>query len=161
MDAMSLVSGVSQVRKKQRGRPRGKNDDESVVGGRAKSTVSGVSGKGKRQASRDESVEEDDIGGDTDINVNGTAAEKQKDMENKAMLVQGLDKEQMLRYEAWRSSKLTDAVVRRVRKHKSAYSFHCMLILILDCQPNAVSVCPGFCYLSHQVCGKTLCWRDY
>lgn len=115
MDTMSLVSGVSAAKKK-RGRPKGKaNDNESIVGGRAKSAVSGVEGKGKRRASRQESVEEDepDIN-DIDIEMEKSKAQRQKDNEDRALLVDNLDPEQLDRYGTWRSSKLPDLTVRKV-----------------------------------------------
>lgn len=43
-----------------------------------------------------------------------TLEEKQKEQDQRIMLVNSLDPDQFARYEAWRSSKLADAVVRRV-----------------------------------------------
>lgn len=118
VESASLVSGMSGTKKKRGRKPKGKADDDaSLVGGRAKSTVSGVSGRGRR-ASRDASVEEyedEEGGGDTAVAIEArTDEEAMKESELKAVLYSILDPEQSDRLEAWRASKLADSVVRRV-----------------------------------------------
>jgi transcription initiation factor TFIID subunit 11 len=107
------------VKRKRARKSKGKaNDDESIVGGKARSAVSGTSGRGrgKRRKSRDESVDEEEEGGEELAleMVARTQEEKQKEVQQRAMLVDLFDNEQFTRYEAWRSCKLPDAVVRRV-----------------------------------------------
>lgn len=118
---MSLVSGVSGAKKKRGSyrKSKGKGDDESLAGGTAKSAVSGNSGRagrGRRRKSRDESPDEEEEGGEELAleMVARTQEEKQKEIQQRAMLVDKFDPDQFTRYEAWRSSKLSDAVVRRV-----------------------------------------------
>jgi transcription initiation factor TFIID subunit 11 len=118
---MSLVSGVSGAKRKRGSykKSKGKGDDESMIEGKTKSAVSGNSGRGgarKRRKSRDESVEEEEGGGE-DLaleTVQRTEEEKQKEIEQRAMLTEQFDADQWERYTAWRSAKLSDAVVRRV-----------------------------------------------
>lgn len=85
--------------------------------------MSGVSKKRKRKSQgaekkdREATAEEEDEGPEGDTNVQMTARtleEKQKEQDQKIMLVKSLDAEQFDRYEAWRSSKLADSVVKRV-----------------------------------------------
>ena len=114
---MSLVSGVSAAKKKRGRKSKGKtnDDDASTVNGRVKSTISAVSARGKRRVSREESVEDEEEGGEeTAVEMaNLTAGERTKDEENRAMLTRCLDDDQMERFTAWRAAKLPDAVVRR------------------------------------------------
>ncbi|PSS23370.1 hypothetical protein M430DRAFT_97306 [Amorphotheca resinae ATCC 22711] len=117
VDTTSLVSGVSSTKKKRGRKAKGKADDDtSVVGEKAKSAVSGTSGRGRRRASREASAEdEDEEGGETAVAmVARTDEEKRKENEHKAMLLNALDPDQFLRYEAWRASKLPDSTVRRI-----------------------------------------------
>lgn len=107
---MSLVSGVTNntTAKKKRVKKSKWKEDGSVTNG---------SSKGKRGASRDEEVEEEEEGGGDDMAVQmaaGTLEEKKKEMEHRALLTSVLDPEQFARFEAWRSSRLSDAVVRRI-----------------------------------------------
>ena len=166
VDTMSLASGVSGAKRKRGSykKSKGKGDDESMIGGTTKSAVSGNSGQGgprKRRKSRDESVEEEDVGGD-DLaleTVQRTEEEKQKDVERRAMLTQLFDDDQWDRFGAWRAARLSDAVVRRVR------SFSIMVIwprlMVLDYQPDAVAVCTSQCHGRHQSCCKGLCRRSH
>ena len=114
----SSAAGGPGPKKKRPQKSKGKlADDESVAGGKAKSAVSGNSGRGKRKASV-ASVEEDEEEGGEDMAVEmvaRTQEEKQKEHEHRAMLVGAFDPDQFERYAAWRSSKLPDSVVRRVR----------------------------------------------
>jgi transcription initiation factor TFIID subunit 11 len=114
---MSLVSGsiAGAPGPKKRGRkPKEPEDTASVAGGRAPTAISGLSGR--ERASRGVSAEEDDdVGGDTAVAiVSRTKEEKEKEKQHRAMLVAAFDEDQFARYERWRSSKLSDAVVRRV-----------------------------------------------
>jgi len=117
MDTMSLVSGSGAKKKKPR-KSKGKDaENSSVAGTRAKSVVSN-GGRAKRRASRDLTAEEEDEdeGGDN-ITMDMAAAsheDKAKEDKRRHILTQSFTPEQFARYEAWRSSKLADAVVRRV-----------------------------------------------
>ena len=118
VDTMSLVSGslVAGGGKKKRGRkPKGFEDNASVAGGAAPTAVSGTSGRGR--ASRGMSIEEeDDVGEGMDVAIVArTKEEKEKEKQHRAMLVSAFDEDQFKRYEVWRSSRLADSVVRRVR----------------------------------------------
>jgi transcription initiation factor TFIID subunit 11 len=118
VESASLVSGTSGTKKKRGRRPKGKADDDtSLVGGRAKSAVSGGSGRGRR-GSREASLEEDEEeegGGETAVAIEArTDEEAMKENEMKAVLLSTFDPEQFSRFEAWRASKLADSVVRRV-----------------------------------------------
>lgn len=124
VETASLVSGsgVGTQPKKKRGRKSKSavNGDDtasvSAFGGPALTAESG-GGRGRpRRPSKTESIEDDDEGGEgmTVEIAAGTLEEKQKEIEHRAMLVNAFDQEQFSRYEAWRSSKLTDAIVRRV-----------------------------------------------
>lgn len=102
---MSLVSGSGTKKKRARKPKKGAKDDSSVVG---------AEGKRKRRASTAEE-EEEDGGGNMDVQMaSGTLEERKKEMEHRALLTSSLDAQQFSRFEAWRSSKLPDAVVRRV-----------------------------------------------
>jgi transcription initiation factor TFIID subunit 11 len=118
VDTMSLASAsVAGGTKKKRGRKSKAKlgDDESVVGGKAKSAVSGTSGGRKRKQSVVSADEEEEGGEEMAVEmVARTQEERQKEVEHRAMLVRALDPEQFERYEAWRSVKLPDATVRRV-----------------------------------------------
>jgi transcription initiation factor TFIID subunit 11 len=120
-ESVSLVSGVSGRSGTKRKRPRKSkaqpDDEASAVGGTAKSAVSGNSGRGRARASREASADDEDEegGGETAVTmVARTDEEKRKEKEHKALLLSALDPDQFQRYEAWRASKLADAVVRRV-----------------------------------------------
>jgi transcription initiation factor TFIID subunit 11 len=117
VDTMSLVSGSvagPEVKKKRGRKPKHAEDTASLAGGRAPTAVSGASGRGGK--SRGLSVEEDDdIGGETDVAiVSRTKEEKEKEKQHRAMLVAAFDDDQFKRYEVWRSSRLSDSIVRRV-----------------------------------------------
>jgi transcription initiation factor TFIID subunit 11 len=120
IDTVSLVSGsVTGGPKKKRARKskRAANDDASMVGGNAKSALSNNSGgRGRKRASREISAEEEDEGGEEMAveMVARTQEERQKEVEHRALLVRAFDEDQFSRYEAWRSSRLQDSVVRRV-----------------------------------------------
>jgi hypothetical protein len=124
MDTASLVSGVSGLTKKGKKRPRkskGK-DDESVVGGKAKSVVSGNSGvagrAGKRQKRKaDEEEEEEDEGPGMELQVvERSKQEEEKEKQQRSMLVQAFNSEQQARYGMWRAVKLPDQKVRQVSR---------------------------------------------
>ncbi len=119
VDTMSLVSGsVAGTKKKKSRKSKGKdNDDASARDVRAKSTVS-AEGRARRRASRDQTAasEEEDEGGEV-MAVNmaqSSKEEKAKEERRRHMLTRAFDEDQWSRFEAWRSSKLSDAVVRRV-----------------------------------------------
>lgn len=118
MDNMSLASGVSGAKKKRPRKSKGKtNDDDSIIGGKARSTTSANSrGRHGRRQSRDESGEDEEEGGE-ELALDKTEATKeeaQREREQQAMLINAFDPEQASRHGAWKASRLGDAVVRRV-----------------------------------------------
>lgn len=78
--------------------------------------MSMASGGQQREGTRGASPDEDDDEvGTLDVAlVSRTNEEKEKEKYYRALLVGALDPDQYARYERWRSSKLADAVVRRV-----------------------------------------------
>ncbi|KAH7323878.1 hTAFII28-like protein conserved region-domain-containing protein [Rhexocercosporidium sp. MPI-PUGE-AT-0058] len=117
MDAMSLASGSGAKKKKAR-KSKGKDLDPAAgTGVRAKSVVSN-GGKGKRRASRDQTAEEEEEEDAGDMMAMDVAAasneDKAKEDKRRHILTQAFTPDQFARYEAWRSSKLSDAVVRRI-----------------------------------------------
>lgn len=118
MDMSAVSEAAAPTKKKKAGKKsKAMNEDGSSRGGRAKSAYSEASGRTKMRGSRGISLEEDeeDEDGNTAVaTVARTQEEKQKEIEHRALLVNAFDAKQFSRYEAWRSSKLSDAVVRRV-----------------------------------------------
>ena len=92
-----MISGVSKKRKR-------------------KSQGPGSKGEGReREATAEEENEEPEEEESMDVQmVARTMEEKQKEQDQKNLLVRHLDPDQFARYEAWRVSKFSDAVVRRV-----------------------------------------------
>ncbi|RFU30729.1 hypothetical protein B7463_g5601, partial [Scytalidium lignicola] len=142
VETMSLVSGsgAGSQQKKKRGRKsksgvNGNDDTASVsaFGGPALTAGSGTSGgRGRqRRPSKTESIDDEDEGGEgMTVEVTaGTLEEKQKEIEHRAMLVNAFDPEQFSRYEAWRSSKLSDAIVRRIVNQTLSQSAPASVIL--------------------------------
>lgn len=138
MDAMSLVSG-SQVSaaapaKKKRGRKskaeKAREQTPSVVGGRAPTTISGISdgGKGAKSATGAAAGGEDGEGDDegpTEVAVAAdimTKEQKDEEVRLKCMLVQALNPDQFHRYEVWRAAGLNKAAVRKVCHRTSHYA---------------------------------------
>jgi len=118
---MSLVSGVSGTKRKRGQKSKGQDDASSLIGGRAKSALSVGSGRAaKRRATSkevNEDMEEEEDTSLADLGVDmvlQTQEERRKEQARKAMFVQALDQPQTERYSAWMSSRLPDAVVRRV-----------------------------------------------
>lgn len=106
-----MVSGSVAGNPKKRGR---KNKNVAKGGEASRSSVA-PSGRGRaREASRGESVEEEDVvsGGMAVMESSGKSEAKEK--EDRTMLVEAFSEDQMARYEVWRSAKLSDGVVRRV-----------------------------------------------
>jgi transcription initiation factor TFIID subunit 11 len=144
---MSLVSGSVTGPKKKRPRKSkgggGKGDDESLTGGasRAKSAISGEGGRGV-------SVEEEEDDGDQTAlaTVANTNEETQKEKTKLALLTQSFDEDQWKRYEAWRSSKLSDAVVRRVCYAIPLLCWKLLLMGDVACESNALAICSDACY---------------
>ncbi|OBT46349.1 hypothetical protein VE00_02770 [Pseudogymnoascus sp. WSF 3629] len=116
VDATSMVSGsvVSKPPKKRGRKGKGGADEGSLVGG--STAMSMVSGGRQREGTRGVSPEDDDDEvGTLDVAlVSRTNEEKEKEKYYRALLVGALDPDQYARYERWRSSKLADAVVRRL-----------------------------------------------
>ncbi|RDW95071.1 histone-fold containing protein [Coleophoma crateriformis] len=122
VDTMSMVSGSAAngpTKKKRAGgkKKNAQNDDASLVGGPAPSAVSGTSGRGgrKRRASEVSGDEEDDVNDEHAIDVSAKSQEeKQKEMENRSLLVKEFNPHQFARYEAWRAARLQDSSVRKL-----------------------------------------------
>lgn len=125
MDTMSIVSGSGPGPKRKKGRKskggKGNDDTASVNGKKAKSTVSadgaGGAGRKRRASTAAEEEEEEDGGEEMALNVDAASKEeKAKEERRRQVLVRAFEKngEQFSRYEAWRSSKLGDATVRRI-----------------------------------------------
>jgi len=116
-DNMSLVSGVSGTKRKRGQKSKGHDDTSSLIGGRAKSALSVGSGRGATSKEINEDMEEEEDTTLLDLGVDmvvQTQEERKKEQARKAMFVQALDQAQTERYSAWMSSRLPDAVVRRV-----------------------------------------------
>lgn len=127
VDAMSHVSGSAVsgttggkgAKKRGRKTKKGKADDESgeqassVAGGKAPTNASGQGGD------KDAEEDDDDDGAEMALEdvVARTQEQKQEEIRMRAMLVEAFDSEQYNRYELWRASKLSDAVVKRVSLH--------------------------------------------
>ena len=114
---MSLVSGVSGTKRKRGQKSKGHDDTSSLIGGRAKSALSVGSGRGATSKEINEDMEEEEDTTLLDLGVDmvvQTQEERKKEQARKAMFVQALDQAQTERYSAWMSSRLPDAVVRRV-----------------------------------------------
>jgi transcription initiation factor TFIID subunit 11 len=131
MDAVSLASAsiTGGPKKKKAGRKsKGKENDE-----RARSATANEGAKGKRRASRDKSAEEsdEDVGGE-ETRLLRAKDDKKEDNRKRAMLTQHFDNDQFQRFEAWRSSKLSDATVRRVCQ---------VSILFVPCNNNLSIAC--------------------
>ncbi len=130
MDTMSLVSG-SGTKKKRPRKSKGKDaETSSMAGGRAKSAVSNE-GRGKRRGSRDQTAEEEEEEeGGEEMALDVVAAsneEKAREDRRKHILTNAFSMgsgQQFARYEAWRSSKLSDATVRRVSCYLLALCEH-------------------------------------
>ena len=87
----------------------------SVVGG--SQAPSRLAGPGSNNPSGGDQDEDDDpeANAAADMTVaRGTENEIQEEKMLRAMLVKSLDREQMIRYEKWRASKIPDAAVKRV-----------------------------------------------
>lgn len=106
---------TAPVKGKRGRKPKNKGDDDaSVAGAKAGTTVSaGGKSKGKKAEEEDEDEDEgvDNMAVST---VAHTNEEKKKEVERRALLVGAFDEEQFSRYEVWRSSRLAESTVRRV-----------------------------------------------
>ncbi|KAI9744209.1 MAG: hypothetical protein M1818_002361 [Claussenomyces sp. TS43310] len=136
VDTMSLVSGSAAggITGKKRGRkPKNKGDDNtSLIDERAPTAVSGASGRGGRNKTREQSAEDEDEDADDNVNVTiaaRTAEDKEEEKQHRAMLVAAFDEEQFSRYEVWRSSRLSDNIVRRLVNQTLSQSVPASVIL--------------------------------
>lgn len=115
---------MSGATKGKRGRKtKNKNarqdDNASLVNDRASTIVSSKGGKGKGRGKSSKEDEEDDLDEDDTPSAlvtmaARTAEEKEKEKQHRALLVGAFDDQQFSRFEIWRSSKLTEGVVRRL-----------------------------------------------
>ncbi|KAL3423122.1 Transcription initiation factor TFIID subunit 11 [Phlyctema vagabunda] len=140
VDTMSLVSGSAAngptKKKRASGKRKGAQNDDtaSLTGGAAPTAVSGVSGKGrgKRRASEVSGDEEDEGDDEHAITITAkTQEERQKEMENRSLLVKELNPQQFARYEAWRAAKLTDGTVRKLVNQTLSQSVPASVILAI------------------------------
>jgi transcription initiation factor TFIID subunit 11 len=140
----SQVSGAAGPIKKKRGRKAknaggggaggggragsdSKEQTPSLVGGRANTNTSGANGVDKEAGVGEEEDEADGPLELVDATVR-TQEQKQEEIRLRAMLVEAMDTEQLNRYEVWRASKLSDAVVKRVGSSGNIHGlFHVVL----------------------------------
>lgn len=112
MDTVSLASAsVTGAGKKKKPRKSKAKDNDD----RARSATAANEGAKGRRASRDKTAEEseEDVGGE-ETRLLRAKDDKKEDNKKRAMLTQHFDSDQFQRFEAWRSSKLSDATVRRL-----------------------------------------------
>lgn len=125
IDDMSMISGsiAPGATKGKRGRKPKKtavqDDEGSLVNGRASTVLSarGSKGKGRNRANKEDDeddLDEDDTPSALVTITARTAEEKEKEKQHRALLVGAFDDQQFSRFEIWRSSKLTEGVVRRL-----------------------------------------------
>lgn len=151
VDTASLVSGsvaTAPVKGKRGRKPKNKGEDASNVSTKAGGTNTG-GGKDKgRKADEEEDDEDEGVDNMAVTTVARTNEEKEKEKQHRALLVSAFDDAQFSRYEVWRSSRLPDAVVRRVSLQASIILWKCML-KSLACKSDTVPVRP--CY-GHRGC---------
>jgi transcription initiation factor TFIID subunit 11 len=124
MDTVSLASAslTGGAKKKKPRKSKGKDNDD----GRARSATANEGTKGKRRASREKSAEEsEEEAGGEETRLLRAKDDKKEDNRKRAMLTQHFDPDQFQRFEAWRSSKLSDATVRRVCCHHTTLKCYC------------------------------------
>lgn len=109
------VAGLGQSKKK-RGRKLKGTAHENASSADVRSTASDPAGRGKRRASNASLEEEDDAGDETTAiqMTSETIEQKAREKEHQALLIRGFDPDQTERFEVYRSSRLSDAIVRRV-----------------------------------------------
>jgi len=153
-----MVSGVtpSSIKKKKPRKSKGKdNDDASIAGGHGNR----ASADGKRRGSRDQTVDEDDDGGD-EPTLQASAerkAERKNQESRRRVIAKVFDEAQFSRYEAWRASKLPDATVRRVC-HSFEFAKEKLLTKV-DCQSNPLAISTITRHYSSQIGCEDFCWR--
>jgi transcription initiation factor TFIID subunit 11 len=129
VDTQSIVSGsqvsaISGPPKKKRGRkPKGYyealNAENAAAAAKAGKAGTAVSGTGDGNQGEDEEDDNDMQMGVVDGETR-TQEQKQEEIRLRAMLVENFDPDQMARYEQWRAGKLTESVVKRVRRPSMA-----------------------------------------
>lgn len=176
MDTMSVISGAGtnnltktgRERKKYKKKTKDNSDLASILGRKAKSTISNdgahAGEKRKRRGSNatEEGDEDEELGGEEmSLNINAASKEERaKEERKKQVLVRAFEGngDQFSRYEAWRSSKLSDATVRRVSSRSSAW--RTKLTRCVDCQPNTLSIRSAKRYPCHQISSQNLRGRN-
>jgi transcription initiation factor TFIID subunit 11 len=110
------VAGGGQTKKKRGRKLKGAGQDNASTAD-VRSAASDPAGKnGKRRASN-ASLEEEEDGGDETTAIQMTSEtieQKAREKEHQALLIRGFDVDQAERYAVYRSSRLSDAIVRRV-----------------------------------------------
>jgi transcription initiation factor TFIID subunit 11 len=174
VDTQSIVSGsqvsaISGPPKKKRGRkPKGYyealNAENAAAAAKAGKAGTAVSGTGDGNQGEDEEDDNDMQMGVVDGETR-TQEQKQEEIRLRAMLVENFDPDQMARYEQWRAGKLTESVVKRVRRPSMAPRSSLYLRTIADKHPgrqrHSISVSAANSHLGHQVSGQVLHRRAY
>lgn len=118
IDRTSVVSGSFNTSKKKKSRrTKGKENDNSSISGARATSVSLESNKGTGKITNDLNFEDEDEEAGQELAANPTEnsrEERAKEERRRHLLTRAFNQEQWQRYEAWRSSKLSDSVVRRV-----------------------------------------------
>jgi len=105
---------VGGKKRKRKSKAAENEDTSSLVNGKGAKSADGT-GRKKRGATRELSVEEDDEANEMALTTqSATAEERQKENAQKAMLTEQFDPDQFERFETWRAAKLVESTVRRV-----------------------------------------------
>ncbi|RKF80239.1 putative transcription initiation factor tfiid subunit 11 [Golovinomyces cichoracearum] len=120
VDRMSIVSGSFAAGGKKKKQRKGKSRDTEnspVLGPRASSVSIEMSKGMLGKSNSDHIMEEEEDEVDQELAINTTEnprEERVKEERRRHLLTRAFNPEQWQRYEAWRSSKLSDSVVRRI-----------------------------------------------
>lgn len=116
VDRMSIVSGSVATNKKKKTRTgKSKDMENTPVSGvfLSPDTSKGTTDKVFNDVNMDD--EEEELNQELAVNTNENFKEERvKEERRRHLLTRAFNKEQWQRYEAWRSSKLSDSVVRRI-----------------------------------------------
>ncbi|CCU79168.1 unnamed protein product [Blumeria hordei] len=116
IDRMSVVSGPLTTGKKKKPR-KSKGKEPSSVQAPEAGAILMDTGRDALKCGIDQSFEdeEEEVGQELAINaIESTKEERLKEERRRHLLTRAFNQEQWQRYEAWRSSKLSDSVVRRI-----------------------------------------------
>ncbi|KHJ33175.1 putative transcription initiation factor tfiid subunit 11 [Erysiphe necator] len=117
VDRMSAVSGSFSAYKKKKSRIVKSKDLENTLGSGVYPAASDANKVTSRKPISDTNLEEEEEESSQELGGNSTETSKEerlKEERRRHLLTRAFNKEQWQRYEAWRSSKLSDSVVRRI-----------------------------------------------